>query len=418
MSQAHLDENQRALVALTLIEGLGPVRIATLLKAFDRPENTLNASAAQLQQLDGFGTHLAQSVRRALDTARQRAADEIERCSSLGAHIVTEFSAEYPRLLRLIPSRPPLLYVKGQLQPNDELSLAIVGSRSCSAYGIEQAERFAGILARQGVSIISGGARGIDTAAHRAAVRAGGRTVAVLGCGLASTYPPENAELFERVAANGAVVSELPLDTPPDARNFPARNRIISGLSLVTLVVEAGKRSGALITARLASEDHGRDVLALPGRVDAPSSVGVLELIRAGGAELAIEPAHAIDALQRAASTLRVAAAEHAIRADPGLQAPAESAPLFTQSSAGPTPDPDQGPDKANEQSSAQSIVAPDPLTPIQRAIIDALAHACTLDELVERVGMPAHAVRAELTMLEMLKRVERKGTSLHRRLT
>jgi DNA processing protein len=176
-----------------------------------------------------------------------------------------------------------VLYMMGAIEPRDLQSIAIVGSRKCSTYGLEQAERFGSLLASAGFSVVSGGARGVDTAAHRGALRhPHGRTIAVLGCGIDLTYPPENKALFGQIAQRGAVLSEYPIGTPPNPENFPRRNRIVSGMTRGTLVIEAGVRSGALITARLAGEDQGRPIFALPGRVDNPLSSGPHQLIRDG----------------------------------------------------------------------------------------------------------------------------------------
>jgi DNA processing protein len=187
----------------------------------------------------------------------------------------------YPRLLKEIPAPPPLIYVRGRLEPGDDMALAIVGTRTVSAYGRAVTERLAGELAAQSVVIVSGLARGVDTCAHRAALDAGGRTLAVQGCGPDLVYPPENARLAARIVERGAVVTEFPPGAQPEAGNFPARNRIISGLTLATLVTEAPKASGALITARFAAE-QGRDVFAVPGAITNPGSEGANRLIQDG----------------------------------------------------------------------------------------------------------------------------------------
>jgi DNA processing protein len=203
---------------------------------------------------------------------------------------------DYPAQLKHIPDPPLCLYVRGSLEPADAVAVAVVGSRRCSFYGIEQTRRFASGLASVGFTVVSGLARGIDGHAHRAALAAGGRTVAVLGNGLASVYPPEHAELADQVAASGAVVSELPMLVGPEAGHFPRRNRIIVGLSLGVIVVEAGRRSGALISARLASE-YNREVFAVPGRVDVDNSAGTNSMIRGGQAKLAASLEDVLDEL-------------------------------------------------------------------------------------------------------------------------
>jgi DNA processing protein len=208
-------------------------------------------------------------------------ADESERLQTLQVALLTFADADYPPLLRWIAEPPPVLYVRGSLQPAHEFAVAVVGSRKPSPYGRMAAQRFSADLVQQGYTVISGLARGIDRVAHESALRAGGQTLAVLGSGINVIYPPENRRLVEQICVNGAVMSEFPLDTKPDRWNFPRRNRIISGLALGTLVVEATIRSGSLHTARHALE-QGREVFAIPGRIDAPGSQGTHQLIKQG----------------------------------------------------------------------------------------------------------------------------------------
>lgn len=269
---------------LALTAGIGPVLIGRMIERFGSAEAACSATAAGLREVDGIGQSKASTVAEALRLAAGEVDRELARASAAGATIICPDDARYPALLREIPDPPAVLYLRGTLEDRDLHAVAIVGSRKCSIYGREQAERFAALLAGAGVTVVSGGARGIDSAAHRGAMQPlNGRTIAVLGCGVDVAYPPENEAMFRQIAdERGAVISEYPLSTPPLADNFPRRNRIISGLSRGVLVIEADVRSGALITARQAGEDHGRAVFALPGRVDAPTSAGPHKLIRDG----------------------------------------------------------------------------------------------------------------------------------------
>lgn len=268
---------------LALTPGLGPITIGRLIESFGSAQRASQASLTELQAVEGVGSIKAKGIIEGRRGAAEQARIEIEKANQLGFSLICPEDAFYPPMLAAINDAPPVLYVRGTLEPRDLHAVAIVGSRKCSLYGREQSERFASLLAGAGVTVISGGARGIDSAAHRGAlVHPMGRTIAVLGCGLDICYPPENATLFDQIAGRGAVVTEYPLGTPPTPENFPRRNRIISGLSRAVLVIEADIRSGALITARLAADDHNRPVLAIPGRVDNPLSAGPHKLIRDG----------------------------------------------------------------------------------------------------------------------------------------
>jgi DNA processing protein len=264
---------------LNLIPGVGPRIRQALLDAFGSAAAVLAARSEQLRQVPGVGPKLALSI---LEHRRSDAAErELARCREAGTRLILLEDPEYPPALATISDPPGVLYCQGTLEPRDRLAVAIVGSRRCTHYGRRQAERLAGALARAGVTIVSGLARGIDGVAHQAALAAGGRTIAVLGTGLAQIYPPEHAALAEQVAAQGALLTELPFDQQPLAGLFPQRNRIISGLSQGVIIVEASRTSGALHTARHASEQN-REVFAVPGPMDSLASEGCHDLLRDG----------------------------------------------------------------------------------------------------------------------------------------
>jgi DNA processing protein len=260
-------------------EGVGPTLFKRLLDYFGTVDQILGASVAQLTKVEGIGHKTAERIARTRgDFNAEKELALAEKLSVCLLHLQDE---RYPPALKAIYDPPPVLYVRGTLTRADNLAMAIVGCRRCTHYGAEQANRFSHLLASAGFTIVSGLARGIDSAAHHGALAAKGRTIAVQGCGLANVFPPENKKLFEQIADAGAVVSELPLTYEPLAENFPARNRIIAGLSMGVLVVEATFRSGALISAQAALENN-RDVMAIPGRIDSPTSAGCHRLIKQG----------------------------------------------------------------------------------------------------------------------------------------
>src|SRR5256714_230643 len=272
-------DSREALVALNMVEHVGPVRVRQLLEHFGEAPAILKASKAQLLRVQGIGQETAEAIagwERALDLEA-----ELKRIKEFGCHILIQQDEEYPELLRQIYDPPIALYVKGRLTARDKNAVAIVGSRQTTHYGIEVARKLGYQLAYVGVSVVSGGARGIDTAAHQGALSAKGRTLAVLGTGINIVFPAENAELFERIATNGAVITQFPFNRSADKQSFPIRNRIVAGMTLGTVVVEANLTSGALITANFATE-YGRQVFAVPGRIDSPRSKGCHELIKKG----------------------------------------------------------------------------------------------------------------------------------------
>ncbi|MDD4953467.1 MAG: DNA-processing protein DprA [Candidatus Omnitrophica bacterium] len=266
------------LVALNMACDIGSTRLKKLLEYFGKPQEILEAPQEKLNAVAGIGENIASRIR-ALKS--EDISKEFKSAQRLGLKILTPEDAEYPHNLKYIYDPPIVLYVKGELEPEDSLALGIVGSRRASFYGLSCAQRFAEELSAHNFTIVSGMARGVDTAAHRGALKAGGRTIAVIGSGFNNIYPQENVGLAEEIAASGAVISEFSINTQPLPQNFPRRNRIISGLSLGILVVEAAQNSGAMITADCALE-QGREVFALPGKVDSATSFGPNTLIKQG----------------------------------------------------------------------------------------------------------------------------------------
>lgn len=260
-------------------DSVGPITFGKLINHFGSVDRALGASVSELTRIDGVDFKTAERIavtRNKFDTNA-----ELELAEKLDVWIIHLYDKRYPPVLKQIYDPPPVLYIKGSLIRQDNLCISIVGSRRCSLYGQEQSSRLAHFLSSAGFTICSGMARGIDTAAHQGALSANGRTIAVQGSGLANIYPPENKKLFELIAESGACISELPLQYEPLSENFPPRNRIIAGLSLGTIVIEAGLNSGALITAR-AALDNNREVMAVPGKIDSPLSKGTHQLIKQG----------------------------------------------------------------------------------------------------------------------------------------
>jgi len=359
-------------LALALAPGVGPRTRQKLLAYFGTAGAVLEASATELQQVPDVGPKLASAIQSARD--RQQARQVWTLCQQQGVQILRQTDPGYPELLKQIADPPAVLFVRGQLLPRDQMAIAVVGTRHPSLYGLRQAERLAGSLARAGMTIISGLARGIDAAAHRGALAAGGRTVAVLANGVLDIYPPEHKHLADQILAQGALVSEAPPGAEPLAGMFPQRNRLISGLALGVLVVEAPHRSGALITARHAAEQN-REVFAVPGRVDEPSSHGCHRLIR-DGAKL-VESAD--DILE-------------------------ELGPLVH-----PTP-----------RENGRPIHHPAELllNPTEQAVLDAIgADPIEIDQIVRATGLPVPRVLATLSVLEMRHLIRRlSGSTVVRR--
>ena len=361
-------------LTLRLSDGLGPVLAARLADAAGGAAAACAASAGDLLSIDGIGKIKAKLIAASLRPAAGRADAELAKCAAAGVAVVSRDDADYPPLLRPLHDAPMVLWVRGGLEPRDLNAVAVVGSRKCSAYGREQAERFSTWLAGAGYTLVSGGARGVDAACHRGALRhPHGRTLAVLGCGVDVAYPPEHEKLYAEIeAGRGAVLADYPLGTPPHAQHFPPRNRIVSGLSRGVLVVEAAEQSGAHITARLAADEHGRPVFALPGRVDNPLTAGPHRLLREG-ATLVTAPD----------------------------QIPDELGPLPEMEDVRPTP----------EVSLFDAPPPPDekpPLSCDEAAVHAALDGPATVDQVAAKTGLPAHVVLRAMTMLSLKGRVRR----------
>src|SRR3954454_10842712 len=284
-----------ACIALNMLPMMGPVRLRALLEVFRTPDRVLAAKRDELRRVEGIGSEVTDQI-----TNWQNIVDlsaELERIREFGAKVITAESPEYPRMLREIHAPPIVLYVWGELQERDHHAIGIIGSRRTTHYGSEAAKKLSYQLAYSGLTVVSGLARGIDTAAHHGALAAKGRTIAVIGSGLLKLYPPENAALAEKIRnGSGAIVSEFSMEIEPDRQTFPMRNRIISGWSHGILVVEAGLNSGALITATQALE-QGRTVYAVPGHINAPSAQGSNRLIQQG-AKLVMDASDILDDLE------------------------------------------------------------------------------------------------------------------------
>lgn len=273
-------------IALALVERLGPRTFLALLERFGSPADVLRAPLAALCDVPGLGPTVAQRI---TEAARSKAVDEqLRRADKAGAQILTLESPQYPRWLQTIYDPPPVLFVRGTLEPRDDYAIAFVGARRAGTYGKQVTRYLASNCASFGYTIVSGMAAGVDTEAHRAALDAGGRTIAVLASGVDVPYPKFNAPLLDRIIAQGAAISESPMGATPEKGAFPMRNRIVSGLALGTVVTVAAQRSGALITARHALE-QGREVFAVPGDIFSPGSDGTHALIR-DGATLVQDP--------------------------------------------------------------------------------------------------------------------------------
>lgn len=357
----------RATLRLALVSGVGPLTRRALLERFGSAEAVLNAPPSQLMEVSGVGPQLSRRI--AAARREINVDDELRVCAEHAIRVIVEADADYPAALARIHDPPGVLFVAGELLPADALAVAIVGTRHATQYGLQHAERFAYGLAQAGFTIVSGLARGVDAAAHRGAMAAGGRTLAVLGSGILNLYPPEHAELAEGIQRQGAVISETPPRMPPQSGMFPQRNRVITGLSLGVIVIEAGDRSGALVSARHAME-QSREVFALPGRVDSRMSRGCHKLIRDG--------ATLVESVDDVLEEL------------------------------GPLAESARAPDGRTVRHPGELL-----LNEQEQAVLDAIPTGPTdVDQVVRVSGLPVHRVLATLTVLEMRRLIRRLSGS------
>ena len=376
-------------LALSLVQGVGAILFKRLIEALGSPRNVFEASPETLQQVEGVGAKTAYHIKTFFKTDILR--KQLQLLEKHRVQIITLGDSNYPELLRNIFDPPPVLYVKGTFSERDRLAVAVVGSRKSSSYGRLTAEKICLDLVSRGVTIVSGLARGIDSFAHRGALKGGGRTIAVLGNGVDYIYPRENRRLYEEIVEKGAVISEFPLGTPPDRKNFPVRNRIISGLSLGVVVVEAGDQSGALITADQALE-QGREVLAIPGNVSSYTSRGTHRLIKQG-AKL-VETAE--DILEELSLSRMGAGTQiqprHSNPSRPILLRSPERKGMISSSTfpKGETTPPLE--DLTEDEKSVYAVIGSEPLH---------------VDEIVHRLQRPTGFVLGVLMMLEMKNKIK-----------
>jgi DNA processing protein len=370
------------LLALTLVPGLGPRITQSLLDHFGSATAARYATVAQLEEVPNIGFKLARSFNEAL--RKVDPSKELELAARLGVNLLPITSSDYPASLKNIGDTPPILYVRGFLSPADSNTVAIVGSRKCTPYGQKAAHRLAGGLVRAGYTVVSGLALGIDGWAHVGALEASGRTIAVLAGGLSAIYPPEHVDLANRVALSGALITETPLSMAPQRGMFHARNRLISGLSLATVIIEANDRSGALITARHAAE-QGREVFALPANADSVHSAGTLQLLRDGARMI-----RGIDDLLEDLQGLRAPETKT-------ITVPTELMPVMA------TPVPESPP-------------VPQ-LDPVQQRVWEFLTEPRHSDELLRTLGLASGELNRILLTLEMKKLIRRaQGGMFERR--
>ena len=382
-----------SLIHLNMIQGIGLKTIQVLRDVFGSAARALQATADELNEIDQLTPAMRDLLRR--KPIQYPIERELELIQEYGCQVLTLYDAAYPVSLKEIDTPPIVLYIRGELAPEDALSLSLVGSRDAKDYGRKASYRLSYQLAQRGLTIVSGLARGIDTAAHRGALEAGGRTIAVMGSGLSFIYPATNTDLAEKITESGALISEFPMETTPKPNNFPRRNRIISGLTLGTVVVEASNRSGALITARLAGE-QGREVFAVPGEIFSELSTGTHRLIN-NGAKLVNTvddlfnelPRHALSQIQSITSGSPMPAVE----TEPSPQAQPVEKRTPERASAQPPVEVEQ----------PSQIMPPPDLTPDERTVFDAIEDPSShIDTIVRTTQLPIGQVSSVLLMLEL----------------
>lgn len=381
-----------SLIHLNMIQGVGLKTVQILRDAFGSAERAFQATSDELGRIDRLTPAMRDILQRKL--VQYPIERELELIQEYGCQVLTLYDDAYPSHLKEIDTPPIVLYIKGELTSEDSLSLSLVGSRDAKDYGRKASYRLSYQLAQRGLTVVSGLARGIDTSAHRGALEAGGRTIAVMGSGLSFIYPATNTDLAEKITASGALISEFPMETTPKPKNFPRRNRIISGLTLGTVVVEASNRSGALITARLAGE-QGREVFAVPGEIFSELSTGTHKLINNGAKlvntvdDLLNElPRHALSQIQSTEPASPMPEAE----TEPSQQAPVVETRASERASAQPV-----------EAEQPPQITPPPDLTPDERTVFDAIEDpASHIDTIVRTTQLPISQVSSVLLMLEL----------------
>ena len=381
-----------SLIHLNMIQGVGLKTVQFLRGVFGSAESALQATPDELGKIDQLSPAMRDLLsRKPIQYPIER---ELELIHEYGCQVMTLYDAAYPQCLKAIDTPPLVLYIRGELTPEDSLSISIVGSRDAKDYGRKVSYQLSYQLAQHGLAVVSGLAKGIDTSAHRGALEAGGRTIAVMGSGLSFIYPAANSDLAEKITESGALISEFPMDVKPKPRNFPRRNRIISGLTLGTVVVEASNRSGALITARLAGE-QGREVFAVPGEIFSELSTGTHQLINNGAKlintvdDLLNElPPYALNRIQSDVPTSSIPSVETESSQAPPIEK-SDPKPLATQPSS-------------EVQQPIQSVPPPG-LTPDERTIFDAIeVPSSHIDTIVRTTQLPISLVSSTLLMLEL----------------